>query len=96
MTVSKIIDLGIVARQALVLHMYVLIRTASSWIRLQVAEADGRDDAGSVGRAWRMGGSFWVLGTVVVVAFCAGGLAGILLAALMHVARGEPTPDWPD
>ena len=43
-----------------------------------------------------MGGSFWVLGTVVLVAFCAGGLAGILLAALMHVARGEPSAEWRD
>jgi len=43
-----------------------------------------------------MGGSLWVLGGVVVVAFCAGGFAGILLAALMHVARSEPSPEWPD
>ena len=43
-----------------------------------------------------MGGSVWVLGSVVLVAFSAGGLAGILLAALMHVARSEPSPEWRD
>jgi len=43
-----------------------------------------------------MGGSLWVLGAAVLVAFCAGGLAGILLAALLHVASDEPSPGWPD
>jgi uncharacterized protein involved in exopolysaccharide biosynthesis len=43
-----------------------------------------------------MGGSLWVLGAVVLVAFCAGGLAGILLAALLHTASDEPSPGLPD
>ncbi len=43
-----------------------------------------------------MGGSLWVLGAAVLVAFCAGGLAGILLAALLHVASDEPSPGWRD
>jgi hypothetical protein len=43
-----------------------------------------------------MGGSLWVLGAVVLVAFCAGGLAGFLLAALLHMASDEPSPGLPD
>jgi hypothetical protein len=43
-----------------------------------------------------MGGNLWLLGGVVVVAFCAGGFAGILLAALMYMAHDEPRPEWLD
>jgi hypothetical protein len=36
------------------------------------------------------------LGAVVLVAFCAGGLAGFLLAALLRMASDEPSPGLPD
>jgi hypothetical protein len=36
-----------------------------------------------------MGVSLWLLGVVALAAFCAGGFAGILVAAIMYMAHGN-------
>ena len=43
-----------------------------------------------------MGGNLWLLGWVAIAAFCAGGFAGVLLAALMYMAHDESSPEWPN
>src|SRR5260221_11321500 len=95
-TTSKIIDLRSATGQALVLHMCVLIKNNSSRITPRSPGVPGEVTRVVLGRAWRMGGSLWVLGTVVLVTFCAAGLAGFLLAALLRMASDEPSPGLPD